>query len=37
MGNRIKINNITSENINARVSVEPTDVINEGMIKKEII
>lgn len=27
----------TSENINARVSVEPTDVINEGMIKKEII
>ena len=27
----------TSENINARVSVEPIDVINEGMIKKEII
>ena len=27
----------TSENINARVSVEPTEVINEGMIKKEII
>lgn len=27
----------TSENINARVSVEPTDVINEGIIKKEII
>lgn len=27
----------TSGNINARVSVEPTDVINEGMIKKEII
>lgn len=27
----------TSENINARVFVEPTDVINEGMIKKEII
>ena len=26
-----------SENINARVYVEPTDVINEGMIKKEII
>lgn len=26
-----------SENINARVSVEPTDVITEGMIKKEII
>ncbi len=24
-----------SENINARVYVEPTDVINEGMIKKK--
>ena len=27
----------TSENINARVSIDATDVINEGMIKKEII
>ena len=27
----------TAENMNARVVVEPTDVINEGMIKKEII
>lgn len=27
----------TTENMNARVVVEPTDVINEGMIKKEII
>lgn len=27
----------TSNNIDVRVSVEPTDVINEGMIKKEII
>lgn len=27
----------TAENINARVVVDPTDVINEGMIKKEII
>lgn len=27
----------TAENINARVVVEPTDVINEGMIKKEIV
>ena len=27
----------TGDNMNARVSVDPTDVINEGIIKKEII